>query len=104
RLAELLRAVIRRDASPGQVARAGDAVEAYVAAHPEAKDQLGQIARRIIGSGKLEDYGTPPAQKLITAWSERFGAKPPETKTKTKEEEPKSDPGKVPETGKPRSR
>ena len=74
--------MIRRDASPEQVARAGEAVEAYVAAHPKAKDQLGQIARRVVGSGKLENYGTPPAQKLITTWSERFGPKPAEKKEK----------------------
>ena len=81
-LTELLRAVIRRDASPEQVARAGEAVEAYVVAHPKAKDQLGQIARRVVGSGKLETYGTPPARKLLTNWEERFGPKPAETKEK----------------------
>ena len=86
-LTELLRAVIRRDASPEQVARAGEAVEAYVAAHPKAKDQLGQIAHRVVGSGKLETYGTPAAQKLITNWAERFGPKP--AKTKEKGAEPK---------------
>jgi hypothetical protein len=99
-LTEVLRAVIRRDASPEQVARAGEAVEAYVAAHPKAKDQLGQITRRVVGSGKLENYGTLPAQKLITTWSERFGPKPPEKRAKGAE--PKSDPGDVPEAGKPR--
>ena len=87
-LTELLRAVIRRDASPEQVARAGEAVEAHVAAHPKAKDQLGQIARRVVGSGKLETYGTPAAQKLITNWAERFGPKPAENK-KEKGAEPK---------------
>jgi hypothetical protein len=87
-LTELLRAVIRRDASPEQVARAGEAVEAHVAAHPKAKDQLGQIARRVVGSGKLETYGTPAAQKLITNWEERFGPKPAENK-KEKGAEPK---------------
>jgi hypothetical protein len=64
------------------VARAGEAVEAHVAAHPKAKDQLGQIARRVVGSGKLETYGTPAAQKLITTWAERFEPKPAETKEK----------------------
>ena len=87
-LTELLRAVIRRDASPEQVARAGEAVEAYVAAHPRAKDQLGQIAHRVVGSGKLENYGTPAAQKLITNWEERFGPQPVENK-KEKGAEPK---------------
>jgi hypothetical protein len=76
----LLRAVIRLDANPEQVARAGEAIEAYVATNPKAKDELGQIARRVVGSGKLERYGTPPAQKLITSWAERFGPKPAEKK------------------------
>ena len=87
-LTGLLRAVIRRDASPEQVARAGEAVEAHAAAHPRAKDQLGHIARRVVGSGKLETYGTPAAQKLITNWAERFGPKPAENK-KEKGAEPK---------------
>jgi hypothetical protein len=79
-LTGLLRAVIRLDASPEQVARAGEAVESYIATNSKAKDQLGQIARRLVDSGKLETYGTPPAQKLITSWAERFGPKPAEKK------------------------
>ncbi|MCA1684435.1 MAG: hypothetical protein LC745_00310 [Planctomycetia bacterium] len=81
-LTERLRAVIRSDASAEQVARAGEAVETYVAAHPRAKEQLGQIARRVVDSGKLESYGTPPAQKLLVTWAERFGPKPDEKKEK----------------------
>lgn len=85
KLTELLRSVIRRDASADEVARAGEAVAAYVAKNDKARDQLGQIARRVVDSGKLESYGTPPARKLIADWAERFGAKPKE-KTEKKAE------------------
>ncbi len=75
KLTELLRAVIRRDAEPAQVDQAAAAVAAHVAAHKASRDRLGQIARRVVDSGKLENYGTAQAQKFLREWAESFGPK-----------------------------
>lgn len=72
RLATLLRAVIRRDASEKEVDAAAGKVEDYAAKHPAARRQIGEIARRIIGAGKLESYGTKRAQHYLKKWGKEF--------------------------------
>ena len=37
-----------------------------------ARIQIGDIARRIIEAGKLEDYGTPKCQEFLNKWSKEF--------------------------------
>ena len=80
RLAELLRAVIRKDATPEQVERATAAVEAHVSKDEKARKQLGQITRRIVDSGRLANYGTPIARESLRRWAERYGSPPKKTK------------------------
>jgi hypothetical protein len=74
RLAELLRSVIRKAATAEQVDGASEEVERYVGDHEAARKQLGQIARRILDSGRLETYGTPRARTYLSKWAERYGS------------------------------
>lgn len=67
--------VIKLDAKPEEVERAAKAVEEYVEKNPAARKELGRIGRTIVDSGKLKDYGTPPAQEYLKKWAEKYGVK-----------------------------
>jgi len=71
----LLRAVIRKDATKEEVDAAARKVIEYIDKNREAAKQVGQVAKRIIDSGKLADYGTPHAQEYIQAWAKKYGEK-----------------------------
>jgi hypothetical protein len=73
-LDSLLRAMIQKTATADQVQEAIQAIEAYVADKPAAQQRIGDIARRIIDGGKLENYGTAPAQAQLKAWAEKYPA------------------------------
>lgn len=77
KLGPLLRAVIQKTATMEQVVKAASAVEDYVAAKSEAKLQVGEIANRIVTSGKLNNYGTAKAQEYLKKWATEFVAKRP---------------------------
>ena len=74
RLAELLRSVIRKDATPEQVERAAEAVEAFVSKDDRARVQLRQITRRIVDSGRLANYGTRSRSEIPTPVGRRVGS------------------------------
>ncbi len=74
-LAPLLRAVIRKDASKEDVDEAAKKVVEYIEKNRAAAAQVGQIAKRIVDSGNLENYGTKEAQEYIRAWSKKYGEK-----------------------------
>jgi hypothetical protein len=67
--------VIRLDATPEQVAEAATKLEAFIADKAELRAELGAIARRIIDSGRLDNYGTPPARDLLRKWADAYGPK-----------------------------
>jgi hypothetical protein len=71
-VATLLRRVIRKDADDEQVARAARELEAHFEKHNDAGPQVGQIARRIIAAGKLDDYGTPKAREFLKTWADKY--------------------------------
>lgn len=73
-LRPLLAPLIQKTASDEQVAAAAKKIEAYCAEHAEARVQVGDIARRIIRAGKLEDYGTAAAQAHLEKWAKEFRA------------------------------
>lgn len=75
RLRPLLVKVIRLDATDEEVDAAAADVVTFVTEHPELKPQIAAIANRIIDAGKLENYGTPRAQKYLTDWSTEFADK-----------------------------
>lgn len=72
---EILTPVIKLDATEADVARAAKAVEEYVGEDAARQKELGRIATTIVGSGKLENYGTPAAQKKLREWAKKFGSK-----------------------------
>ena len=75
KLRSLLAPVIRKDATEEQVTAAAKTVEDYAAEHPEARQQIGDIARRIIAADKLANYGTKKCQEYLTKWSKEFRGK-----------------------------
>lgn len=75
KLGTLVRAVINKQATPEEVEKAAKAVEAYVAENPKVGEQLARIATTVANSGKLENYGTAPAQAKIKEWAEKYGSK-----------------------------
>jgi hypothetical protein len=74
-LEPLLRALIQRDGTEKSVEEAAAAIEKLVTTNAAAKTRLGEITARIVQAGKVQDYGTPPAQKHIRAWAEKYGPK-----------------------------
>jgi len=73
KLDALLRGLIRKTATPEEVRTAAEAIEAYVADKPPARQRVGSIARRIIEAAKLADYGTAEAQEYLKKWAKEFG-------------------------------
>jgi hypothetical protein len=80
KLDALLRSLIQKTASEEQVQKAIGAIETYVADKPAARQRIGEIARRIIDAGKLDNYGTPPAQARLKVWAEKYPSKRSEPK------------------------
>jgi hypothetical protein len=81
KMESLLRAVIQKTATDEQVKVAAAAVEAYAKKNEAARKRIGEIATNIINAGKLENYGTPAAQQVLTKWAKEFGPKPERKRT-----------------------
>lgn len=71
-LRSLLVPLIAKNADRQAVDAAAKKIEAYAGEHPAARRQIGDIARRIIEAGKLENYGTPAAQEYLKKWAKQF--------------------------------
>lgn len=65
----LLAPVIRKDASEQEVEEAAAKVEERAARDPAFKRAVGEAASRVVGSGRLEGYGTPAAQARLKKWA-----------------------------------
>jgi hypothetical protein len=72
RLTTLLRAVINKQASEDAVKEAAAKVEEYVAKDEKAKHELARIVTTVVNSGKLSNYGTEPAQKILRDWAKQY--------------------------------
>lgn len=72
-LPNLLRRLIQRTNSDEGVAAAAEAIEKHIAKVPAAQKQLGEITARIVNAGKLANYGTPAAQKILKQWADKYG-------------------------------
>ncbi|MBI1310152.1 hypothetical protein GC176_02505 [bacterium] len=75
-LAGLLRQLIQKDATAEKVASVAKELNAYLDKNKAARKRVGEIASRIIDAGKLENYGTKPAQEHLKSWAKQFGPKP----------------------------
>ena len=71
-LRPILAPVIRKTATPEEVAAAAKAAEAAAAKDPAVRKAIGDVTRRIITAGVLENYGTEEAQVWLKKWSEEF--------------------------------
>jgi hypothetical protein len=72
---QLLRSLIQKSNDEAAVQRAAEAIEKHIQSNEAARKRLGEITSNIVKAGKVEDYGTPPAQKLIREWAEKYGPK-----------------------------
>ena len=73
----LLRAVIQKTATPEQVKKAVEDVEAYIAGRKALQERIGSIAKRIIAADKLSNYGTEAAQEQLKKWAATYAPKEP---------------------------
>lgn len=69
----LVRPLIALDADAKEVDQAAEAIEKAVAKSPAIQKEIGRIASTIVSSGKLENYGTPPAQAYLKRWAQKYG-------------------------------
>ncbi|MBI2478910.1 MAG: hypothetical protein HYV60_09830 [Planctomycetia bacterium] len=74
-LDSLLRSLIQKTATAAQVQEASKAIEAHIADKPAGQQRIGDTARRLIEAGRLDSYGTPPAQAQLKVWAEKYPAK-----------------------------
>ncbi len=72
KLTGMLRQLIQKDASDEQVAAAAKELNAYLEKNESARKRVGEIANRIIDAGKLENYGTRPAQEHLKEWAKKY--------------------------------
>jgi hypothetical protein len=71
-LRPLLTPLIRRDASVEDVDRAAKVLDDKAAVDAAVKKELARIARTLVDSGKLENYGTAKAQEHLRRWAREF--------------------------------
>jgi len=81
----LMRPLIQRDADTKDVDKAAEAIEQAIAKSTAIEKEIGRIASTIVGSGKLENYGTEHAQGYLKRWAEKYGQQP-----KKPQDDPKS--------------
>ena len=81
-LAAQLRPMISKTASESEVEKRALRIERYLELHPEGKREIARIVNTIIRSGKLENYGTTAAQRVLKRWQKQYQEfAPSETKT-----------------------
>ncbi len=73
RMRSLMRPLIQKDASDEQVDTAAKAIEQACKEDSEIRKEVVRIAKTIVESGKLENYGTARAQSVLRRWAERPG-------------------------------
>ncbi len=72
-LRPLLAPLIRREASDEEVNQAARAIETKASEDTTIRREVGRIAKTIVDSGKLENYGTATAQAYLAKWAKQFG-------------------------------
>lgn len=69
----LLGPLLNKDATVAEVNAAAKNIEVKFAKEPNVANHIGEIAQRIIDSGKLENYGTERAQFYLFKWAGLYG-------------------------------
>lgn len=67
-----LRPMIQKDATDQQVDEAALAVETWIEQDEAARQEIARIAKTIVNSGKLENYGTKRCQQTLQKWAEKY--------------------------------
>jgi hypothetical protein len=72
-----LRAVIQKESSAEEIARAIAALEEYIRDKPEARAQLGRMTSRVVGGELFAQgaYGREEARTKLREWAEAYGPK-----------------------------
>ena len=73
KLTGMLRSVINKQATDQEVRQAAIKVEQYVTGNEIAKRELARIVTTVVNSDRLENYGTPEAQKVLQGWLLKYG-------------------------------
>ncbi|MEC7677699.1 MAG: hypothetical protein VX694_00390, partial [Planctomycetota bacterium] len=73
-LARLVRGLISKSLTDEEVRSTAKRIERYLEIHPEGKVELISMVNRIMDSGRLENYGTPAAQKVLRDWQQEYRA------------------------------
>ncbi len=84
KIRQLMRPLINAETDE-QIDAAAKLVEDYAAQNAKAKQEIGEIARRIIRADKLKNYGTAHCQQYLKKWAKEF-----QTGTSDKPTEPRS--------------
>lgn len=74
-LRPLLTPLIRKNATPEEVEKAAAEIEKACEKDAVVRKEVHRIAKTIVGSDKLENYGTPKAQEYLKKWSKELDAK-----------------------------
>ncbi|MCR9198380.1 MAG: hypothetical protein NXI04_07050 [Planctomycetaceae bacterium] len=75
-LRALLRPVLNKSGTQEEIAKAAQAVIDHTDTHPADRQQIGDIARRIIAADRLKNYGNEFTQSWLKKWAKEFQAKP----------------------------
>jgi len=67
-----LRPMLQKDATDQQVDQAALAVETWIEQDEAARKEIARIAKTIVNSGKLENYGTKRCQQTLQKWAEKY--------------------------------
>ena len=65
----LVRPLIQLNASEADVQKAADEIEKKMGEDAAVRKEIYRIATTIVGSGKLENYGTEKAQDFLRRWA-----------------------------------
>lgn len=71
-LAELVRGVIQKDATPEQVDAAAKKVDELIKDRKDYQQQLGTVIKRLVDAKVFEKYGTERAREHLKAWGEKY--------------------------------
>ena len=72
-LRPLLRPMLQKDATDKEVDQAAAAVVAYIEKNEAAKQEVGRIAKTIVNSDRLPNYGTEHCQDILKQWAKTYG-------------------------------
>lgn len=89
----LLRPLLNKNGSEDQIDAAAKKIVEYADSNAKARTQIGDIARRIVDSGRLSNYGNEFTQAYLKQWAKDFPAanKPEEKKKRRPKAETGSD-------------